>query len=147
MLRAMHFQSVLDAITDEVQPLLGEGQVASYIPALARVPQRQFGIALRTVDGLEAAAGSADIPFSIQSISKVFTLTLAMRRLGERLWERIGREPSGDPFNSLLQLEHEQGVPRNPFINAGAIAVADRLVSEYSDPKGEILTLLSSVAG
>ena len=143
----MNFQAVLDAISEEVQPLIGDGEVASYIPALARVPKRQFGIALRTVDGLEAAAGSATTPFSIQSISKVFTLTLAMRRLNDRLWERIGREPSGDPFNSLLQLEHEQGVPRNPFINSGAIAVADRLVSEYSDPKLEILTLLSSLAG
>lgn len=143
----MNFQAILDAIAQEVQPLLGEGQVASYIPALARVDKQQFGIALRTVDGLEAAAGSATTPFSIQSISKVFTLTLAMRRLGPRLWERIGREPSGDPFNSLLQLEHEQGVPRNPFINSGAIAVADRLVSEYSDPKLEILTLLSSLSG
>jgi glutaminase len=104
--------------------------VASYIPALARVDARQFGIALRTCDGEEAFAGDFEVPFSIQSVSKLFTLTLAMQRMGDALWERIGREPSGNPFNSLVQLENEQGKPRNPFINAGAIAVADRLVSQ-----------------
>jgi len=140
------FQAVLDDITRALQPELGAGQVATYIPALARIDKYQFGIALRTVDGREYVAGCADTPFSIQSISKVFTLTLAMVALGDHLWERIGREPSGDPFNSLLQLEHEQGVPRNPFINAGAIAVADRLVSAYADPKREILALMSSLA-
>ena len=103
--------------------------MASYIPALARVPAQQFGIALRTCEGQEASAGDAATPFSIQSISKLFTLTLAMRALGDALWERIGREPSGNPFNSLVQLENEHGKPRNPFINAGAIAVADRLLS------------------
>jgi glutaminase len=141
------FQAVLASIADELQPRLGEGRVASYIPALARVPQEQFGIALCAADGREALAGAASTPFSIQSISKIFTLTLAMQRVGEWLWERIGREPSGDPFNSLVQLEHEQGVPRNPLINAGAIAVADRLASACSDPKAEILQLISQLAG
>ena len=110
------------------------------------MPARQFGIALRTCDGHEAAAGDADTPFSIQSISKLFTLTLAMRRLGDALWERIGREPSGNPFNSLVQLEHEHGVPRNPFINAGAIAVADRLVS-LGHAKADLLALMSDLCG
>jgi glutaminase len=143
----MMFQQVLESIANEAQAWLQEGQVASYIPALARVPRDQFGIALCTVDGQEAAAGSATTPFSIQSISKVFTLTLAMKQVGEWLWERIGREPSGDPFNSLVQLEHEQGVPRNPLINAGAIAVADRLVTACHDPKAEILQLMSALCG
>lgn len=143
----MNFQPVLDAIDAELRPLLGaEGQVASYIPALARVPAQQFGIALRTCDGQEASAGDAATPFSIQSISKLFTLTLAMRRLGDVLWERIGREPSGNPFNSLVQLEHEQGRPRNPFINAGAIAVADRLVS-LGHAKADLLALMSELCG
>lgn len=144
---SIEFQPILDAITEEVQPLTGAGKVATYIPALARVGAQQFGIALCTVDGQEAAAGSADVAFSIQSISKVFTLALAMQQVGETLWERIGREPSGDPFNSLVQLEHEQGVPRNPLINAGAIAVADRLVSACADPKAAILTLISDLCG
>ncbi len=143
----MQFQPILESIAHELRPRLSEGRVATYIPALARVPQEQFGIALRTVDGQEAAAGDAATPFSIQSISKVFSLTLAMQRVGDWLWERIGREPSGDPFNSLVQLEHEQGVPRNPLINAGAIAVADRLVSACPDVKAELQQMLSDLCG
>jgi len=148
----MNFQPLLDEINEEIRPLLGQaGTVASYIPALARVPAQQFGIALRTCQGDEASAGDATTPFSIQSISKLFTLTLAMRHLGDMLWERIGREPSGNPFNSLVQLENEQGKPRNPFINAGAIAVADRLVSQAlqagGSAKADILALMGSLCG
>lgn len=143
----MQFQSVLEDIAATLRPELGRaGQVASYIPALARVPAGQFGIALRTSDGEEAHAGDSTTPFSIQSISKLFTLTLGMRELGDALWERIGREPSGNAFNSLVQLEWEQGLPRNPFINAGAIAVTDRLVSRL-DAKSAILALLSGLCG
>ena len=143
----MQFQPLLEEIVATLRPELGRaGQVANYIPALARVPAAQFGIALRTCDGIEAHAGDSTTLFSIQSISKLFTLTLGMRKMGEALWERIGREPSGNPFNSLVQLESEHGVPRNPFINAGAIAVTDRLVS-VCNPKAEILALLSSLCG
>ena len=143
----MNHQDVLDDITATLAPLLGtEGTVASYIPALARVPARQFGIALRTCDGVEAAAGDCDTPFSIQSISKLFSLTLALRRLDDALWQRIGREPSGNPFNSLVQLETEHGVPRNPFINAGAIAVADRLLA-LGLGKHDVLALASQLCG
>ena len=143
----MDFQPILDDIAARIRPLLGAGgKVASYIPALARVSPHQFGIALRTCEGQEAAAGYSATPFSIQSMSKVFSLTLAMRYLGDALWERIGREPSGSPFNSLVQLETERGIPRNPFITAGAIAVADRLVS-HGDAKTDILALLSSLCG
>jgi glutaminase len=141
----MNFDSILAAIALEIRPLFGQGKVADYIPALARVPSEQFGIAVRTADGREACAGDAHTPFSIQSISKVFTLTLAMQELGDGLWERIGREPSGDPFNSLIQLEHEQGVPRNPFINAGAIVMADRLVSRLPDAKRAVRQFVSSL--
>lgn len=141
------FQPILDGIVDTLAPELGSGKVASYIPALARVGPRQLGIALRTRNGEEVWAGDAHTPFSIQSISKLFSLTMAMRHLGEQLWERIGREPSGNPFNSLVQLETEHGVPRNPFINAGAIAVADRLVSRCTDACADIQGLLSSLCG
>ena len=141
----MHFQPILEDIVQTLRPQLGaQGQVANYIPALARVPAAQFGIALRTCDGQEAQAGDSATPFSIQSISKVFTLAMGMRAMGETLWERIGREPSGNPFNSLVQLEAEQGTPRNPFINAGAIAVTDRLLS-HGDAKSAMLELLSSL--
>lgn len=144
----MDFQAILDEIDDELRPRLDavEGKVASYIPALARVSPRQFGIALRTCAGETAAAGDAAVPFSIQSMSKVFSLTLAIRALGEAMWDRIGREPSGGPFNSLVQLESERGIPRNPFINAGAIAVADRLVSQ-GDALAELLALLGRLCG
>jgi len=145
----MDFQALLDGIDRDLRPELGrEGRVASYIPALARVPAAQFGIALRTCAGEEAAAGDSAVPFSIQSVSKLFALTLAMRLLGDALWERIHREPSGNPFNSLLQLESEQGIPRNPFINAGAIAVSDRLLSVLgAGAKASLLEMLSSLAG
>ncbi len=145
----MQFQPILDDIVATLAPELGAaGQVATYIPALARIDARHFGIALRTCGGEEATAGDGAVPFSIQSISKLFTLTMAMQRIGEDLWARIGREPSGNPFNSLVQLEHEQGKPRNPFINAGAIAVADRLLSCFGrDAKADLLALISSLAG
>ena len=145
----MDFQALLDGIDRDLRPELGrEGRVASYIPALARVPAAQFGIALRTCAGEEAAAGDSAVPFSIQSVSKLFALTLAMRLLGDALWERIHREPSGNPFNSLLQLESEQGIPRNPFINAGAIAVSDRLLSVLGGgAKASLLEMLSGLAG
>jgi len=143
----MNFQPLLEEIVTALRAELGrEGQVASYIPALARVPAAQLGIALRTRDGEEAHAGDSTTPFSIQSISKLFTLALGMHELGEALWERLGREPSGNAFNSLVQLESEQGIPRNPFINAGAIAVTDRLLSKV-DAKAELLGLLSSLCG
>lgn len=135
----MDLQRVLDAVARDIEPHRGEGRVATYIPALSRVDGSQFGMAAVSVDGQWAAAGAAHTPFSIQSISKVFTLTMAMRVMGDDLWERIGREPSGDPFNSLVQLEHEQGVPRNPFINAGAIAIADRVAGLSPDPKQAVL--------
>jgi glutaminase len=145
----MNFQDILEGIDADVRLLLGaEGSVASYIPALARVPMRQFGIALRTREGEEAAAGDSAVPFSIQSVSKLFALTLAMQQLGDTLWDRIHREPSGNPFNSLLQLESEQGVPRNPFINAGAIAVGDRLISKLgSNAKAALLEMLCDLCG
>ncbi|RZL28996.1 MAG: glutaminase, partial [Rubrivivax sp.] len=143
----MNFQLILDDINAELRPLLGQGgTVASYIPALARVSPLQFGIALRTCSGETAAAGDSAVPFSIQSMSKMFSLTLAIRSLDEALWDRIGREPSGSPFNSLVQLETERGIPRNPFINAGAIAVADRLVS-LGDARTELLALLARLCG
>jgi glutaminase len=108
---------------------LGGGKVADYIPALARVDPRRFGMAVIGCDGQTAETGDAWMPFSIQSISKVFTLTMALERLGDDLWKRVGREPSGSRFNSIVQLEHEQGIPRNPFINAGAIVVTDALLA------------------
>jgi len=117
-----------DLLTDIVATMTSaedRGQVASYIPELAKVDAAQFGIAIATADGRVRTGGDADSGFSIQSISKVFALTLALGKVGDQLWDRVGREPSGNAFNSIVQLEQEQGIPRNPFINAGAIVVSD----------------------
>lgn len=121
-------QDLIGIIKDIVARIGDEqdrGTVASYIPELAGIDPRQFGIAIATADGRMVAGGDADTGFSIQSISKVFALTLALGKVGEQLWKRVGREPSGSAFNSIVQLEREEGIPRNPFINAGAIVVSD----------------------
>ncbi|MAZ84277.1 MAG: glutaminase [Hoeflea sp.] len=137
-------QQIIDGIVSDLSPRLGEGKVADYIPQLACVDPKQFGIAIATVDGHHYSAGDAAVPFSLQSISKVFMLTLALGKIGEAVWKRVGREPSGSAFNSIVQLEHEHGIPRNPFINAGAIAIAD-IVLAGSQPReaiGEYLRFL-----
>jgi glutaminase len=139
------YQTVIERIAGEVRPHIGDGKVADYIPELARVPALQFGMALHALDGARAHVGDAGRAFSIQSISKVFSLTYAMKLIGEELWQRIGREPSGDPFNSLIQLEHENGRPRNPFINAGAICVADCLLSHTGDAKTALREFVSQL--
>jgi len=140
--------SVVQEIADEMRQRPDRGEVATYIPELARVDPKSFGLAVIDVDGHVAAGGDSDTPFSIQSISKVFTLTLALGKVGDRLWRRVGREPSGSPFNSIVQLEYERGIPRNPFINAGAIAVTDVILSGHKprEALGEILRFLQFVA-
>lgn len=143
----MDYQKVIDNIHNELRPLLGKGKVADYIPALEKVDPRQFGIALITVDGHEFYTGDAEVRFSIQSISKVFTLAMVTRLLGDEIWKAVGREPSGNPFNSLVQLEYEHGMPRNPFINAGALVVTDRLISLYDHPKDAILDFIRGICG
>ncbi|OLP43363.1 glutaminase [Rhizobium oryziradicis] len=140
----MDLQAVVDEIVASMSPRLGEGKVADYIPELARVDPKQFGIAITTVDGQTFMAGDASTAFSIQSISKVFMLTLALGKMGESAWKRVGREPSGSSFNSIVQLEHEQGIPRNPFINAGAIVVTDMVLSGHKPREaiGEFLRFM-----
>ena len=125
----MNYQRILENIGQQVQREFGKGKVADYIPALARVPSTKLGIAVATVEGDEFRFGDSDEPFSIQSMSKVFALSLALKLEGAKLWTRVGREPSGNPFNSLVQLEQERGIPRNPFINAGALVTTDTVVS------------------
>ncbi len=127
-------QALLESILDEVRPLIGLGNVADYIPALADVPADQLGIAVYGNDGAAYCAGDADTLFSVQSISKVFSLVQAIDHGGETIWERLGHEPSGQPFNSLVQLEFERGRPRNPFINAGALVICDINQSRFAVP-------------
>jgi glutaminase len=141
-------QSILDEIVAEMAGQVDRGEVAAYIPQLGKIDPAKFGIAVATVDGQVFAAGDAGEAFSVQSISKVFTLTLALGKVGDSLWKRVGREPSGNPFNSIVQLEREAGIPRNPFINAGAIVVADVLLSGHQPREaiGEILRFVRFLA-
>ena len=134
--------ALLEEAAETAKPLVGSGRVAQYIPALARVSPNQFGMAIRLVDGREFSAGGATTRFTVQSVSKVFTLGLALETYGPSLWQRVGREPSGQPFNSLVQLEYEKGKPRNPLINAGAIVVADALCQHFAAPDRAILDLM-----
>jgi glutaminase len=139
---------VVRDIADEMAQRPDRGEVATYIPELARVDAKAFGLVVVDAEGNVAAGGDSDTPFSIQSISKVFTLTLALGKVGDQLWRRVGREPSGSAFNSIVQLEHERGIPRNPFINAGAIAVTDVILSGHQprEALGEILRFMQFVA-
>ncbi|MEO0410590.1 MAG: glutaminase [Pseudomonadota bacterium] len=128
----MEFREALSAVMSAMERERGRGKVADYIPALAKVPPSRFGLAVHGASGETANCGDANIPFSIQSISKVFALTLVMsQRDDAHIWKRVWREPSGTPFNSTLMLERENGIPRNPFINAGALVISDMLVSDY----------------
>jgi glutaminase len=143
----MDYTKILEEIYDEVSPLLKKGKVAGYIPELKRVNKEQFGMAVCTNDGDEYLIGSADKYFSIQSVSKVFTFAMAYKEFGQRIWQRVGKEPSGTKFNSLILLENEKGVPRNPFINAGSIVIADMLFRKYKNPIEEVLKFIRELSG
>lgn len=138
--------AILDEIRAETAPLLQQGRQATYIEPLSRIPLERFGLALITLDGRTYSTGDSEERFSIQSIMKVFLLSLAMQYEGDAVWDRVGREPSGSRFNSLVQLEYEEGMPRNPFINAGALVLTDLILSRASgdDP---LLELVRACAG
>ena len=123
--------SIIVSIAEEMRTASERGAVANYIPPLARVDLNRFGMAVVGMDGETHTVGDAAVPFSVQSVSKVFSLSMALNAMGEELWGRVRQEPSGSAFNSIIQLENEHGIPRNPFINEGAIVIADILVSRY----------------
>ena len=141
-------QDLLDQIASEMAGATDRGKVANYIPELAKVDPQHFGIAVALPTGETFTAGDAATPFSIQSISKVFTLAIALGRLGDQIWARVGREPSGLAFNSILQLEQENGIPRNPFVNAGAIAVTDAILQgrQPREVLAELLRFIQAAA-
>ncbi|QQX81531.1 glutaminase B [Shewanella sp. KX20019] len=139
--------ALLEEVVEKVRPLLGKGKVADYIPALAEVNTHKLGIAVTTRDGVTIGAGDYLEPFSIQSISKVFSLTLALMHYEElEIWSRVGKEPSGQSFNSLVQVELEKGLPRNPFINAGALVIADLLQGRLGAPKQRMLEIVREIS-
>lgn len=143
----MDYQQLLENIYQEILPYAKEGHQADYIPELAKVNPDQFGMFIHTIYGETASVEQADTRFSIQSISKVFALAMCLSIKGDELWKRVGREPSGTAFNSLVQLEIEKGVPRNPFVNAGAIVMADILLSHLADPEADFLRFVRAVSG
>ncbi|MFD7662244.1 glutaminase [Streptomyces sp. NPDC059788] len=143
----MDYQAVLEEVAAFARPYVGHGQVADYIPALEKVPGDRFGIAVADINGEVYGAGDWEVPFSVQSISKTFSLALVMANDNEDIWKRVGREPSGTPFNSLVQLEWENGVPRNPFINAGALVITDRLQTLTGDASTTMLHFLREESG
>ena len=140
----LDWNAISRSIEDRVRPYRGTGHVADYIPALACVDPNKFGFAVATGDGQLHLLGDAEEPFSIQSISKVFTLSSALQKVGSALWQRVGREPSGSAFNSIIQLENERGIPRNPLINSGAIVVTDHLIDD-NDADAAIALLLEKI--
>jgi len=135
----MNYQKIITEIYKSVEAEEDQGQVSSYIPELAQVDSKYFGVYLTTTNHTEFGIGSCYQKFSIQSLAKVLSLSLAYKMLGEKIWERLGVEPSGTPFNSLVQLETDKGIPRNPFINAGALVISDILISELKKPLTDFL--------
>lgn len=142
----MDYTKILNEIKQELSSFKNSGEIATYIPELSKVNPLKYGVHLSCISGSEHYYGDSHERFSIQSISKVFTLSLAMRLLGDDLWKRMDVEPSGNAYNSLFQLERENGIPRNPFINSGALVLADILVSEFENPKDEILKFVRKIS-
>ena len=147
MVSKMDYQKVLEDIRKEVDPLLDNGLVADYIPELAKVDKTKFGIHLLFLDDSSFSVGDTEEKFSIQSISKVFMLAHCVSHIGKKVYDRVNVEPSGDPFNSLVQLEYENGIPRNPFINSGALVVTDLLITHLQDPRQQFLDFIRELVG
>jgi glutaminase len=143
----MLFQDILNEIHDELPNYPSIGNVTTTIPELAKINPNKFGIHLTTIDEKDFGIGDSQERFSIQSISKALTVALAFSFLDEKIWKRVGVEPSGTAFNSLIQLEYEKGIPRNPFINSGAIVIADMLVSCLENPKKDFLDFIRMISG
>ncbi|QXP65455.1 glutaminase [Polaribacter sp. AHE13PA] len=141
-----NYKEVIECVYADVKNVADIGKVASYIPELAFIDPSNFGVAITTIDKESFGVGDFDKKFSVQSITKILSLTLAYKFEGIKLWDRVDVEPSGNPFNSLLQLEADLGKPRNPFINAGAIVVCDVLVSHLNNPKEDFLDFCKDIS-
>ena len=143
----MVYKEVIERIYNSHIRLRGDGRVADYIPALSKVNPESYAISVCDLEGGAFSVGDFETRFTIQSISKVFTLAMVSCHLGDKLWEHVGREPSGTAFNSLIQLEQERGIPRNPFINAGALVVTDKIIDLYPKPKAAVLDFVRNICG
>jgi len=142
----MNCQLTIETVFGIIQKQVNQGKVASYIPELATINPESFGICLTTIDNRQFKFGDFNTKFSIQSIAKVLSLALAYKMLGGEIWERLGVEPSGSAFNSLVQLETDHGIPRNPFINAGALVICDILISHLKNPQEDFLGFVRDIA-
>lgn len=143
----MEYAKILEEIQQDLLDFPAIGKVTTTIPELATINPDKFGIHLTTINSIDYGIGDSEEKFSIQSISKALTVALAFSFLDENIWKRVGVEPSGTAFNSLIQLEYEKGIPRNPFINSGAIVIADMLVSCLKNPKEDFLTFIRMISG
>ncbi|MFJ9552056.1 glutaminase [Streptomyces erythrochromogenes] len=144
----MDYQSLLEKITRAANPsALGDGTAADYIPALGNTDPTRFGFAVTDITTRVHGTGDWEVPFTIQSLSKLFTLAMVVAFEGDNVWNRVGKEPSGSPFNSLTQLERDQGIPRNPFVNAGALVLTDRLISLTGHACEALRTFLREESG
>lgn len=142
----MNYKQLFSEIFDELKNLENTGKVADYIPELSHIDPSHFGVNLTTIDRERHCFGDSDVKFSIQSIAKVFSFVLAYSSIKSDIWERMDLEPAGTPFNSLVQLEYDKGVPRNPFVNAGGIVVCDILISELDNPKLDMLNFVRNLS-
>ena len=142
----MNFEQILTEIYQEAKSIPQIGNVANSIPELAKIDANKFGIHLTTINHQDFGVGNCNEKFSIQSVSKALTVALAFSFLDEKVWQRVGVEPSGNAFNSLVQLEYEKGIPRNPFINAGALVIADILISNLESPKDDFLKFIRKIS-
>jgi glutaminase len=140
------YNSIFEEIFLQTEQMQDRGKVADYIPELGEVDGNKFGAHLITIDNRHFSFGDSHEKFSIQSIAKVLTLSMAYKLDNEKLWKRVGVEPSGTPFNSLVQLEYDEGIPRNPFINAGALVVSDVLISLLEKPKQEFIDFVRKLS-
>lgn len=132
-MRLEEIMSILENAKRIGRGVIRYGNVATYIPELAKADKNKLGICLYTIDGSRFETGDTDDRFTIQSISKVMALCLALDTFGpEIVFERVGVEPSGEAFNSLVELDNRSHRPFNPMINSGAITIASMLVSRYS---------------
>jgi len=143
----MNYKKIFTKIVKDLSTVKDKGQVANYIPELSRVDPTKFGIHLTTIKNKHFNYGDFNEKFSIQSISKVLSLTLAYKLEKEKLWKRVGVEPSGTAFNSLIQLESDLGIPRNPLINAGALVICDILISHLKNPKQDFIEFVRKASG
>ncbi|HEY5674191.1 MAG TPA: glutaminase [Malonomonas sp.] len=143
----MNYSDIFSELASHAKQIENLGEVAAYIPELQHVDPAKFGIHLSTLENGSFGFGDCEERFSIQSIAKVLSLSLAFELENDSLWQRVGVEPSGTPFNSLVQLEYEKGIPRNPLINAGALVICDILVSRLKNPKREFIEFVRDIAG